>query len=129
MIGLPYGMLVQDGSTSPIGWNSDQQIVSVGPPEPTTWIFGLCARSRSGRVSGIQSPESTDSRSDSSGRPPPRRSRTSASPTSSSIRTGTEFHSVTRSACTRPAQTSGSACSNGGGTTTVPPCVSTPKTS
>ena len=60
-MGLPYGMLGHDGSTSPTGNQFDQIAASVAPPRAITFAFGKASRTWSGSVTGIQSPLSITS--------------------------------------------------------------------
>src|SRR5262245_15261861 len=117
-------MLAQAGSTSPTGLMTDQTQVSVGPPDAMTRTPDATARSRSGNVTGIQSPARITRPSGASVSPV-----LSTWPTSMSSNAGTEFQNVTPSLRTSPAQTAGSGLSIGGGITTVPPAAIIPNTS
>ncbi len=99
---------------------------SVAPPRLTTWTPpGAAARTRSGRLTGIQSPESSTSRR-RSGSGSPRWPRCSISMSSSA---GTEFQTVTRWPASISVQRAGSRAADGSGSTSAPPAASGPKMS
>src|SRR5262245_57924136 len=114
-------MLAQLGSTPSIGYQIDQIDASVAPPRLTTRQPGARARTRSGSVSGTQSPDTSASRSEPGSAP--------ACSTSISSSAGTEFQIVTPSSRSQLSQRSGSRSAPGSGNTSVPPAPSTPKTS
>ncbi len=118
-------MLVHDGSTSPMTWTSELMEVSVAPPMLTTVASGKCARTRSGRSTGIQSPVSTTSRSAGGAGVPVSSSQDSSIP----ISAGTVCQTETPCRRIASAQCAGSPARSAAGSTSAPPTASGPKTS
>ena len=117
-------MLGQPGSTSPTGYQFDHTVASVAPPKAITRAPGKDRRTRSGRVTGIQSPESITRRS--------RLARSGTAGKSGARRTraaGAESQRVIPPSRSRATRRSGSASSSLVATWTVPPTASSPKMS
>ncbi len=139
-------MLGQRGSTSATGKTLDQMVASVAPPSAITRAAGKDRRTRSGRVTGIQSPDSSTRRrrpgasaaGDTGAAAPgaaaadPGGAGNSGAGNSGASRTraaGAESQSVIPPARSRPTSRSGSSSSASVATCTVPPAPSTPKMS
>ncbi len=98
---------------------------SVAPPRLMSSMSGRSERRRSGRVTGIQSPDRSARRKEPRVTSP-RRAEYSMS---ISIKAGTEFQIVTACSAMHRAQCSGSFTPSASGMTIVPPAASVPKMS
>ncbi len=119
-------MLGQRGSTTPTGYQFDHTVASVAPPSAITFARGKALRTRSGSVTGIQSPDSITSRSRLAPSAAAAAGNSGASRTSAA---GAESQRVIPPPRNKATRRSGSASSSLVATCTVPPTASRPKMS